>query len=160
MTRKNESMFRSVEQRRESRKSCLALRRPQHRAPVAMKMVCVEKSDDISMRSHPIASSNTKAKENTPQAGDAANASAATSEPSHTVDKTAEDSTRATNDQHENAPQPKDTAEATRPSSSHEDGRATKTVSTTEDTQENATTTQDDQDDHIIVEGEEDTVIY
>lgn len=153
-------MIKSVEQRRESRKSCLALRRPQHRVPVAMKMVCVEKSDGISMRSHPIASSNTKANENTPQAGNKANASAATSKPSHTVDKTAEDSTKATNDQHEDVPQPKDAAEATRPSSSHGNGHATTTGSTAEDTQENATTTQDDQDDHIIVEGEEDTVIY
>jgi hypothetical protein len=113
------------------------------------------------MRSHSTASTNTHANEETPQADDTANASLATSEPPHTADQTAEDSAKATSDQAEHAPTPKDATEATEPVSSQANGDATLAGSTAEDTQENPTTTHDDQDDHVdVVEGEEDTVIY
>jgi hypothetical protein len=56
---------------------------------------------------------------------------------------------------------PKDATEAVEPVPSQANGDDTTGNSIAESNQENATTTQDDHDDHIdVVEGEEDTVIY
>lgn len=116
-------------------------------------------TQDVCMRSLYTASNNIPANEKTPQADDATNASATIVEPSHNADQTAEDSARAGNDQNEQPPQPKIATEAVEPLSSNENGHAASAVSIVEDTQENAATTQDDHDDHVV-EGEEDTVIY
>jgi hypothetical protein len=115
----------------------------------------------ICIRSHLTASTNTQTNEKTPQADDAVNASAATSEQPHNADQTVEERSKAGNDQDEPTPQPQDATEATEPLPSHANGEAASTGSTAENTEESAITTQDDQEDHVdVVEGEEDTVIY
>jgi hypothetical protein len=107
------------------------------------------------------ASTNTPANEKTPQADDAVNVSATTSEPLHAADRTAEDNSKATIDQDEQTSQPQDATEAAEPLPSHANGDETSSGPIAEATHENATATQDDHDDHIdVVEGEEDTVIY
>jgi hypothetical protein len=161
MTRKTVSMIKSAEQRRKSSKNWPAQRLTQQHVLVVKRTVRVERPKGICMRSHPTDSINTQANEKTPQADDVADASAAVSEPSHTADQTAVDGAKATIDQDEQASQPKDATEAAEPLPSHANGDDTSGDSIAEATQENATTTQDDHDDHIdVVEGEEDTVIY
>jgi hypothetical protein len=106
-------------------------------------------------------STNPQANEKTPQADDAVNASATTSEPPHAADRTAENNSKAAIDQEEQTSQPEDATKAAEPLSSHANGDGTPGSSIAEATQDNATTAQDDHDDHIdVVEGEEDTVIY